>query len=77
MNASCISVPIDILATLTPEGYARRFWDIVNASALNHREAWEIVEAERAAFMIPERYSCYESFRARGPHLVLLRNENE
>lgn len=59
-----ISIPLVVLDTLRPEGYAERFWHFVQASALNHREAWEAVENERAAHRIPERYSSYESFKA-------------
>lgn len=68
-------IPSYVLRTLEPEGYARRFWQFVQASALNHREAYEALEDERQAFGLPCRYSSYESFRAKGPHLVLLREE--
>jgi hypothetical protein len=63
-----ISIPLVVLDTLRPEGYAERFWHFVQASALNHREAWEALEEERAAYHIPERYGSYESFRSACPH---------
>ena len=68
-------IPVYVLRTLEPDGYAQRFWQFVQASALNHRQAFEALEHEREAFGLPCRYSSYESFRARGPHLVLLRDE--
>lgn len=68
-------IPVYVLRTLKPEGYAERFWTFVQASALNHREAFEALEHEREVFGLPCRYSSYESFRARAPHLVLLREE--
>lgn len=63
-----IKIPIVVLNTLYPEGYAERFWQIVQASALNHREAFEALEQERQAYHLPERFKSYESFRSANPH---------
>lgn len=65
-----ISIPLVVLDTLRPEGYAERFWHFVQASALNHREAWEALENERTAYHLPERFKSYESFRAAAPHHI-------
>jgi|688.fasta_scaffold63233_3 hypothetical protein len=64
MMPTAITVPIDVINTLNPEGYEERFWQLVQASAMNHRQAWETIETERAFYGIPERYTSYESFRA-------------
>jgi hypothetical protein len=66
-------IPVYVLRTLEPEGYARRFWEFVQASAFNHREAFEALEDERERFGLPHRYNSYESFRARAPHRALIR----
>jgi hypothetical protein len=65
-----ISIPLVVLDTLYPEGYADRFWHFVQASAMNHREAWEALENERQEYRLPERYKSYESFRAACPHHI-------
>lgn len=65
-----ITIPLVVIDTLRPEGYAERFWHFVQASALNHREAWEALENERAEYLIPERFTSYESFKANGPHII-------
>ena len=65
-----IKIPIVVIDTLYPEGYAERFWHFVQASGLNHREAWEALENERAEYRIPERFSSYESFKAHSPNII-------
>jgi hypothetical protein len=65
-----ITIPLVVLDTLRPEGYAERFWAFVQASGLNHREAFEALEDERATYRIPERYKNYESFRSACPHYL-------
>jgi hypothetical protein len=59
-----VYIPMHVFSTLHPEGYAERFWHFVQASAMNHREAWSALEDERTTHGLPERYSSYESFRA-------------
>ncbi len=76
MNEPLI-IPVYVLRTLQPQGYAERFWTFVQVSALNHREAFEALEGEREVFGLPCRFSSYESFRAKGPHLVRLHEEEK
>lgn len=59
-----VYIPMKVFSTLHPEGYQERFWHFVQASAMNHREAWEALEEERTAHGLPGRYTSYESFRA-------------
>lgn len=69
MEPTAITIPIHILDTLHPNGYAQRFWHFVQASGLTHREAYEMVENERVLHRIPERFSSYESFCTHRAHL--------
>lgn len=59
-----ILIPRYLVKTLTPDGYFSRFYELVQASALSHVQAWEAIEAERRHFELPEGYSSHESFRA-------------
>lgn len=62
-----ILIPRYLLRTLRPDGYFSRFYELVQASALSHVQAWEAIEGERAAVGLPEGYTSYQSF-ARSKH---------
>ncbi|MCB0587029.1 MAG: hypothetical protein KDD06_17120 [Phaeodactylibacter sp.] len=58
-----VLVPRYLLRTLTPAGYFSRFYELVQASALSHVQAWEAIEGERAAVGLPPGYTSPESCR--------------
>lgn len=59
-----IEIPVYLVRTLRPDGYISRFYDLISASGLNHREAYEAIEGERTLFGLPEAYTSYESFKS-------------
>lgn len=65
-----VLIPRYLLRTLAPSGYLQYFYLAVQASALNHREAWEAIEADREGHGLPPGYASYESFkRAKSFHM--------
>lgn len=58
-----ITLPAYLLRTLRPDGYFRRFYDLISVSALSHVEAFEAIEDERERFGLPPGYDNYHSFR--------------
>ncbi len=60
-DKDAVLVPCYLLRTPDPAGYFRYFYEAVQVSALSHREAWEAIEADRAAHGLPPGYDSYHS----------------
>lgn len=67
-NDDFVMVPRHLLRTLEPVGYFRYLYQAVQASGLSHRQAWEAIEGERAAFGLPGAYDSYESCKSAKHH---------
>jgi len=57
-----MTIPIEILALLSPSGFEKRFYKNCK-TAKNYETAYEITETEYETNFGKRRYSSYDSFR--------------
>lgn len=64
MKDDPVLVPRYLLHTLRPAGYFSRFYELVQASAMSHTQAFNALHDEQESILGVVTYDNYQSFRA-------------
>tara|TARA_R110002051_G_scaffold324860_1_gene424194 strand:- start:356 stop:562 length:207 start_codon:yes stop_codon:yes gene_type:complete len=68
-----MSLPFEILALLSPEGFEKRFYKNCKETKTNF-EAYEVTEREYKSIFNKRKYSSYDSFRVSMTKRIKKRN---
>tara|TARA_R110002020_G_scaffold431046_3_gene640884 strand:- start:401 stop:607 length:207 start_codon:yes stop_codon:yes gene_type:complete len=68
-----MSLPFEILALLSPEGFEKRFYKNCKETKTNY-EAYEVTEKEYKKIFNKRKYSSYDSFRVSMTKRIKKRN---